>query len=182
VTNDTQPIVIEIGTTREDVPFQGSTKIIAEFCKKHSFHFITVDMDPHNTHAADLAFKKMGVDFQAITMKGEDYLRDYSGRMDFVFLDAYDYDHGHHSELRQSRYRKYLGNPIDEQLCHQMHLKCARSVLSKISNLGAICIDDTWLFEGHWTAKGALAVPFLLENGFRLLEARNRAALIARNI
>ncbi len=177
---DRMPVLVEIGTTRENVPGQGSTRKLAEFCRNGGIHFITVDMDPHNTRMATDTFSQLGVPFEAVTMKGEDYLRDYAGNLDFVFLDAYDFDHGHHSELRQSRYTKFLGHPIDDQECHRMHLDCAQSVAVKLSQHGLVCVDDTWLEEGKWTAKGTLAVPYLLENGFRIVDARNRAALLER--
>ena len=41
-------------------------------------------------------------------------------------------------------------------------------------------VDDTWLENDAWAAKGTLAVPYLLANGFEVLEARNRAAVLAR--
>ncbi|MDP1547494.1 MAG: hypothetical protein Q8L87_15915 [Anaerolineales bacterium] len=173
-------VLIEIGTTRENVPGQGSTRKIAEFCLKHKLHFITVDMDPHNTRMAANMFASLGAPFEAITSKGEDYLRNYTGQFDFIFLDAYDFDHGGHSALRQSRYKKFLGNPIDEAACHQMHLECAQSVMTKLTGQGLVCFDDTWLVDGKWTAKGTLGMPYLLANGFKLLEARNRAALLVR--
>lgn len=176
-----QPVLIEIGTTRETVPGQGSTKKLAELCQKLSLHFITVDMDPHNTHRARELFKEMGVSFDAVTAKGEDYLRAYEGQFDFVFLDAYDFDHGMHSDLRQSRYKKYLGVPINDSDCHQMHLDCAQSVNAKLADRGLVCMDDTWLDDGQWTAKGTLAMPYLLNNGFKLMDVRNRAALLARD-
>jgi len=175
-----QPLMIEIGTTREKVPGQGSTRKLAEFCKLSGLHFITVDMDPHNTHQAAIMFEKLGSNFEAVNQKGEDFLREYDGKMDFVFLDAYDFDHGKHSKLRQSRYEKYLGGPIDEQKCHQMHLECAQSVLTKLSINGVVCLDDTWLEDGRWCAKGTLAVPYLLDNGFELIKARNRSVLLRR--
>lgn len=172
-------VLIEIGTTREDVPGQGSTAKLAEFCQAQEIHFVTVDMDPHNSRMASELFVRRGMPFEAITCKGEDYLRQYSGRMDFVFLDAYDFDHGKHSELRQSRYEKFLGNRIDEEICHRMHLDCAQSVLRKLSADGVVCVDDTWLgTDKLWTAKGTLAVPYLMDRGYTLLEARNRAVLL----
>ena len=175
------PVLIEIGTTREDVPGQGSTRKIALFCKNHDIGFVTVDMDPHNSLLAREMFIEMGLShFQAITMKGEDYLRQYQGMLDFVFLDAYDFDHGKHSEIRQSRYEQFLGARIDELQCHQMHLDCAESVLAKLAPEGLVCVDDTWLDNGKWTAKGTLAIPFLLANGFTVLESRNRAALLSK--
>jgi hypothetical protein len=173
--------MIEIGTTRENVPGQGSTRKLAEFCKEHGVHFTTVDMDPHNSQGAEEIFREMGVAFSAVAAKGEDFLRDRSQPVDVLFLDAYDFDHGKHSELRQSRYEKYLGARIDEQACHEMHLDCARSAVRLLSRAGVVCVDDTWLEDGAWTAKGTLAVPFLLDNGFELIEARNHAALLKRS-
>lgn len=176
---ETKRVLIEIGTTREDVPGQGSTAKLAKFCASNGLDFITVDMDPHNTHMARALFARNQLPFTAVTEKGEDYLRQYNGRMDFVFLDAYDFDHGKHSELRQSRYVQMLGSRIDEQACHQMHLDCAESVLQKLAPDGVVCIDDTWQGKDHkWTAKGTLAMPYLLEKGYALIEARNRAALL----
>ncbi len=173
--------LIEVGSTREDVPGQGSTRVIAEFCKRRGIHFVTVDMDPRNTKSAQVLFKKLGVDFEAVNQKGEDFLREHPGPFDYVFLDAYDFDHGKHSELRQSRYEKFLGHRIDDADCHRMHLECAESIASKLRLTGLVCIDDTWQDEnGHWTAKGTLAMPYLLENGFRVIEASNRAALLER--
>ncbi len=176
---DRQLVLVEIGTTRESVPGQGSTLKIADFCRMHDMHFITVDMDPHNTRMAADMFAKLGLPFEAVTMKGEDYLRETTREFDFVFLDAYDFDHGGHSALRQSRYEKYLGSPIDDEACHRMHLECAESMVRKLPPHGLVCLDDTWLEAGKWTAKGTLAMPYLLSHDFMLLEARNRAALLA---
>lgn len=173
--------LIEVGTTREDVPGQGSTRKLAEYCLRQGLDFVTVDMDPHNSRMARELFARLGAEFEAVTMKGEDYLRERSGPIDLVFLDAYDFDHGKHSALRQSRYEKYLGGRIDELACHRMHLDCAQTLTSRLWSHGVVCIDDTWLEDGRWTAKGTLAMPFLIENGFGLVEARHRAALLVRS-
>jgi len=173
--------LIEIGTTREDVPGQGSTLKLAQYCLRNQLHFITVDMDPHNSRMAQGTFQRLGAsDFEAVTMKGEDYLRQREGDVDLVFLDAYDFDHGKHSELRQSRYEKYLGARIDEQACHRMHLDCAETLVKRLWQHGVVCVDDTWQVDGAWTAKGTLAMPYLETQGFAVVEARNRAALLVR--
>lgn len=173
--------LVEVGTTREDIPGQGSTLLLAELCQKIGVEFITVDMDPNNSLLAKSLFASRGINAQAVNQKGEDFLRDFQGNLDFAFLDAYDFDHGMHSDLRQARYKKYLGAAIDEQECHKMHLDCAKSIVEKLSKDGVICIDDTWTDEkGNWAAKGTTAVPFLLNNGFEILDARNRAVLMKR--
>lgn len=175
-------VLLEIGTTREDVPGQGSTKQFAQFCLKHDLHFITVDMDSQNTERAKQMFAEIGAEhFEAIHMKGEDFLSSYQGELDFVFLDAYDFDHGNHSELRQSRYQKFLGSNISDEQCHRMHLVCAAHVVKNLSQNGLVCMDDTWLDDAAWTAKGTLAMPYFLSHGFELVDVRNRAALLRRS-
>ena len=180
--SDRTPVLIEVGTTREILAGQGSTRKLAELCQLLDIRFITVDMDPRNTRNAQRMFAREGVSGQAITARGEDYLARYSGEIDYVFLDAYDFDHGNHSEWRQDRYEQFLGDRIDEEKCHQMHLDCAHSLIEKMAPGGLICFDDTWTTEdGAWAAKGTTAMPFLIANGFEVLEKRNRAALLSRS-
>lgn len=172
-------LMVEIGTTREAIPGQGSTRKLAELCAHLNIDFITVDMDPANTRRAQRTFQRFGFPFTAITAKGEEYLAAFSGRIDYIFLDAYDFDHGKHSEFRQDRYIRFLGNRIDETACHQMHLECAEALLTRLTSDGLICFDDTWLDDaGNWTAKGTTAMPFLLKNGFEIVQAKNHAALL----
>jgi hypothetical protein len=173
---------IEIGTTREQLQSQGSTSILAELCNRRNYHFLTVDMDEHNGRMANEMFQRNGYPFKAISAKGEDFLHQWQGEFHIVFLDAYDFDHGGHSDLRQSRYKKFLGSKIDQEACHQMHLDCATAIHDKLAVNGIVCVDDTWLDEkGHWTAKGTLAIPFLIDNGFSIIEQRNNAVLLERS-
>lgn len=174
-------LLVEIGTTRENVPGQGSTRQLAQLCQKHGLDFVTVDMDPANSRRAQRMFARMGLPFQAVTAKGEDYLAAHPGPIDYIFLDAYDFDHGQHSEIRQSRYETFLGDRISDAACHQMHLDCVIALERNLAQDGLICFDDTWLDEdGAWTAKGKTAMPYLLEAGFETVDIRNRAALLRR--
>lgn len=178
-----KPIMIEIGTTREDVAGQGSTLKLGKFCAENGIAFVTVDMDPHNSRMAKKNLSQCSEDFEVVTMKGEEFLKNYKGKVEYVFLDAYDFDHGKHSKLRQSRYQKYLGSDIIEKDCHLMHLECAKSLNNLMSEEGVICIDDTWCDEkGEWAAKGKLAVPYLLDNGFEQLSIGNNAVLLQRKL
>lgn len=176
-------IMVEIGTTRETVPGQGSTRQLAMLCADLGIDFVTVDMDPANSRRAQRMFRRLGLPFSAITSRGEDYLAAFEGVIDYVYLDAYDFDHGKHSEMRQGRYEQFLGKRINDIDCHQMHLDCAKSLVEKMSSNGLICFDDTWTEDnGDWAAKGTTAMPYLLTNGFELLETRSRAALLKRHL
>ena len=175
-------VLIEIGSTRERVPGQGSTEKLARVCAGLEMDFITVDMDARNTAMARRLFRRLGLPFRAVTAKGEDFLAAWQGPIDYCFLDAYDFDHGNHSELRQSRYEAFLGSRIADAQCHQMHLDCALSLVKKLAPDGVICFDDTWTDEdGAWTAKGTTAMPYLLDHGFKVILARDRAALLVRS-
>lgn len=173
--------LIEIGSTRENLPGQGSTEKLARLCKSHGMHFVTVDMNPLLIERAVELLAGIDSGFLAICAKGEEYLSSCSREIDFVFLDAYDYDHGYHSQERQAAYERHLGKRINNEDCHLMHLECAKALLDKLSDAGLICFDDTWKTGGAWQGKGTLAVPYLLENGFLIVGTGYRSVLLSRD-
>ena len=177
---DKKLVMIEIGTTRELVGGQGSTEKLARFCHDRKLHFITVDMDPINTESAREFVQKIDPEFELVAAKGEDYLAGYKEQIDFVFLDAYDFDHGNHSSARQTRYERVLGERINDAACHQMHLDCAISLASKLSRWGIIAFDDVWFKDGSWRGKGTTAMPYLLANGFQVTHLANNVAILVR--
>lgn len=161
--------MLEIGTTREPLPTQDSTRILSEFCRDHGWHFTTCDMDPANTASAQAMFDKLGVPFTAVTAKGEEYVTDPNHVFEVVYLDAYDFDHGQHSEERQQRYEEHLGARIDQQACEVMHLEAMQGLTATAPPRCLVVIDDTWQdHDGRWLGKGPLAVPWALENGWTI--------------
>ncbi|MBI1263522.1 MAG: DUF115 domain-containing protein [Alphaproteobacteria bacterium] len=173
--------LIEIGTTRENVPSQSSTQKLAIFAALTGLRFITVDMDPANTAKAKEILKYINPGAQAVTQTGETYLRQHPAALEFVYLDAFDFDHGQHSEARQASYRKYLGTEISDPACWKMHEDCAETILARMVKGGIVVLDDTWTDEeGRYAGKGKLAAPLLLENGFSVL-AKTRRTLALRN-
>lgn len=160
--------MLEVGTTREPLPSQDSTRILSKFCQEQGWHFTTCDMDPNNSARAVELFREMQAPFEAVTDKGEDYIARQRRAFDVVYLDAYDFDHGKHSEERQERYQSILGSRIDQQDCEIMHLK-AMQALNHAGRRGClVVIDDTWRekAKGPWLGKGPLAVPWALRNGW----------------
>ena len=160
--------MLEVGTTREPLPTQDSTRVLSQYCQERGWDFTTCDMDPLNTARAAELFAGMGAPFTAVTAKGEDYLAAQRRAFDVVYLDAYDFDHGDHSEIRQQRYQAILGSRIDQHECEVMHLQ-AMQALNHAGRRGClVVIDDTWRDdpEGPWLGKGPLAVPWALRNGW----------------
>jgi hypothetical protein len=176
-------VCVEVGSTREDLPGQSSTLELARKCNELGMHFITVDMDPSNTESAKSTLERINKAFQAVNAKGEDYLTQYSGRLDFLYLDAFDIDHAYHSNRRRERYREFLNSDISDQACHAMHLDCAVAAVKVIPVGGEIIFDDAWRSGATWGGKGTTAMPFLLSKGFEVVrETKNTVCLRRKSI
>jgi len=174
--------LVEIGTTRECDPGQKSTEKLGIFTAMLGMRFITVDMDPINTAHARRVLSYINPLSHAITAKGEDYLASLSEPLDYIYLDAFDFDHGKHSEDRQLRYRVNLKTVISDDACWHMHLQCAQSIITKMEEGGIVVIDDTWTDgNGEFDGKGKLAVPLLLAHGFEIIARTPMAIALQRS-
>ena len=155
-------VLVEIGTTREIMTGQDSTKFFYDMSKQLGFKFVTIDMDEENSNNARSRFPGIS----AITMNGEDYLREYDGLIDFVYLDAFDFWHPNHSQKRKDKYKNILECEISNEACHQMHLECCSILLNKMPVGGIILFDD--VLNHQYDGKGKTAIPYLLENNFKI--------------
>jgi len=172
--------LMEIGTTRERMVGQGSTEKLAIFTAFLGMSFVTVDMDPKNTRHAAAILPYLNPDAKAVTARGENYLKLEECAPDFVYLDAFDYDHGKHSEARQERYRNLLQTDINDEACWKMHEACAYAIKEKMHVGGVVVVDDTWTdIDGMYLGKGKLAVPLLLDSGFEII-AKTRMTIALR--
>jgi hypothetical protein len=143
--------------------------------------FITVDVDPINTERARHVIELLNPGAKAITERGEDYLATCTEPLDYVYLDAFDFDHGEHSAERQARYREVLRTEIHDEASWQMHQLCAAAIITKMSAGGIVVIDDTWTDEGgDFDGKGKLAVPLLLASGFTVIAQAPRTIALKR--
>ncbi|MEO0487292.1 MAG: hypothetical protein AAF092_15410 [Pseudomonadota bacterium] len=171
---------IEIGSTREDVPGQGSTARLAKLCKREGIQFISVDMDPEQVERASQTIAKHSPDFKAHQAKGEEFLEAFEGPYHFLYLDAFDIDHAEHSERRRSRYKEILGTDIGNEACYEMHLRCAQAATKSMPAGGVVSFDDTWRADGRWQGKGYTALPFFEQNGFSITRETGNTVLLVR--
>jgi len=173
--------LVEIGTTRERVAGQGSTEKLAIFTAFLGMHFLTVDVDPKNTKRVDGVLRYLNPDAKAVTARGENYLKLEERAPDFIYLDAFDYDHGKHSQQRQNRYRELLQTDINDEACWKMHEACAHAIKEKMREGGIVVIDDTWTdADGTYLGKGKLAVPLLLDSGFEIIAKTSMTVALRR--
>jgi len=170
-------IIIEVGSVREYMEGQNSTGFFMELCKKHGMKLISVDMDKDcsmNVHneAKKLDFKN----YEAITMRGEDYLKSIN-TFDYLYLDGFDYYHDYHSQERKDKYKKNLNTEITDKNSWQSHLEMVQHVYKKSNEYSLICIDDVF---NATKGKGCLAIPFLLQNKWKNLENKYNASIFSR--
>ena len=138
-------------------------------------------MDPANTKHAIQVFQLLNPAAQAITQKGEEFLADYPDLFDYVYLDAFDLEYKGHSEQVHGRYEQLLETEITNEAAWVMHLKCAESIAEKMREGGIVALDDTWVDDkGDYHGKGKLALPYLLERGFKIIASSDQTYCLKR--
>ena len=171
-------IIIEVGSVREHMEGQNSTGFFMKLCKEHNMKLISVDMDKDcsdNVHkeAEKLNFKN----YEAITMKGEDYLETIDS-FDFLYLDGFDYYHQWHSDERKEKYKKILNTEITDEGSWKSHLDMVKRVYKKGNKDSLLCIDDVL---SATKGKGCRAIPFLIQNGWKSIESKYNAEIFKQS-
>jgi hypothetical protein len=162
---------IEIGSSRAGD--DGSTNVIAAWAKQRNSHMVTVDFDP----AVCTALEGQALsNVKIINSTGEDYLRSTKGPISFLYLDNFDWDwHPLDTEAfvleQQHRYGE-LGYSMTNLTSQMAHLTQTILIMPHMTPRSLIVCDDTWYNEhwGHYSGKSGAAVPYLISQGYRILE------------
>lgn len=171
---------IEIGVDRGE----GSTKYFADQARSRNVSFVGVDID---TDQIELATKNCSVDgklpenVELVVDKGEDYLKaqhDTDRQFSLIYLDNFDWDYWldvpdePFVPAQRAKYPGLLGIPmlnINSQLTHFIQ---ALNMMPLLTDNCLVVCDDTWLEprDGVFIGKCSAVVPFLLSQGFRIVE------------
>lgn len=173
---------LEIGIDRGE----GSTKFFADKARERGVNFVGVDMDPDQIKLATENVSQGGVlpeNVEIIHNKGETYLQELSKtnsnrKFSMVYLDNFDWDfwldiqpEGFVEGVKQ-KYRDILGQEMTNMTSQLTHLAQAISMLPLLTDKCLIVADDTWFEprEGIFIGKCSAVVPFLITQGFRIIE------------
>ena len=168
-------LMVEVGSERG----HGSTLALAELCKANGFNFVTVDVDAAISADAGKIVRGVSPGFEAVCDYGEKFLETTDRTVHIAYLDAFDFYHPHHPEDRKAAYAS-RGTEITDDNAAAMHLACAKA-LKRCSPIGGyVCFDDILTDGPEWKGKGRDAIPWLMENGFELLEWRRTTAMLKR--
>jgi hypothetical protein len=154
--------LIEIGSERGE----GSTAFLDAYAKQHGLRFYTADIDPDVYRGAQRITR--GARLAAGTA-----LLKRVGQVSVAYMDGFDWiPEGLETEgwiTDQQRRYQALGRDMNNANCQAEHLAEARLLAERAADRCAVILDDTWC-NGSWSGKGALAVPFLESQGFRVVD------------
>ncbi|MCB1086662.1 MAG: class I SAM-dependent methyltransferase, partial [Verrucomicrobiae bacterium] len=145
-------VMVETGTIRAREDWKGagySTYLFGELASLLGGKLISVDVEPTHCTFARLQTSGFGENVRIVLGDSVAYLADYTGDpIDVLYLDSLDTTVEGHAEhgLAEARH----GAP---------HLRAG----------GLLAIDDTHFAKGAYHGKGALAVPWLLDQGFEVI-------------
>jgi hypothetical protein len=182
-------IFVEIGSSRNGD--DGSTRVIASWAKQRKCWLATIDFDPLITQALKKQFDDAVVTGQVpdnvdfINATGEDYLKwrnsiaateDNVEPISFLYLDNFDWNwHPLNTETfvleQQQRYDE-LGYTMTNLTSQMVHLNQAILAMPLMAPRSLVVCDDTWYNEhwGHYSGKSGAVVPYLIGQGYRILE------------
>ena len=158
-------ILLETGTSRGGVRNfagdGGSTIIFSHFAKDQKAHFFSIDLSrEYLKEARDGVEQAVGLAssyLHFITSDSVQFLSRFHKRIDFLYLDSYDFEED---------------NPLPSQMHHLREIEAAYPLLHEKS---IILIDDCDLPGG---GKGKLAIDFLLQKGWKVLLSEYQVLLL----
>ena len=143
-----RPLIVETGCQRQEYDLGAgmSSTLFGLWAQKHNGYVVSIDND--REHAALAARVTEGLPVDVRVGDSRIHLLSWEGPpIDLLYLDSLDaYLPGHAEHCRAE----------------------CEAALPSLAPGALILIDDTWN-DGQWRGKGALAVPWLLAQGWCLL-------------
>lgn len=175
--------IVEIGSVRESIT-DSSTKYFNDISKKYDVNFYSIDF---SEYCYELAKSLIGD--KAILGKGEEKIQEIKEPISILYLDNFDIinDSKHEASLR-TRIKKF-GNAYEKNnvdidptnlLSQETHLAQAQASLPKLSENGVVIFDDTPKLGERFGGKGALAVPWLVSQGLKILHTQGTGVLLCK--
>jgi hypothetical protein len=165
---------IEIGTSRDGD--NSSTQVIAKWANRFDQHLYTVDIDIENiSFVTNYNISNL----KTFHGSGENFLHNFAahlGLISFLYLDNFDWDwHPENSEqfvIEQRLRYSQLGLEMNNLNSQRAHLEQMTAALPYMAEQSIVVLDDTWYNKwwGHYSGKGGAVVPYLLNNGYQILE------------
>jgi hypothetical protein len=164
--------VVETGTIRSEAGLSGdgwSTIAWGWYCAETGGRAVTVDIDPNHLEVCRRLTERYAAAIEYVHADSLDFFRRWAeedrGEIHLLYLDSLDY--------------------TDPPASEAHHLAEAQAALSVLATPCLVLFDDTDAEPGEdevprSRGKGARAIPFLLEHGFRVEWSEGGQALLSR--
>lgn len=155
--------IVETGTARKMGNWNGdglSTYFFGDYCNRYGGHLWTCDISPEAINTSKLITKIFSNNITYITKDSLVFLDEFNEKIDLLYLDSFDSVNGKSKEASEH------------------NLKEVKTVINKLHVNTIIFIDD---YNPHDdTGKGIYSVPFLINNGWKLLNNNGFQAILIK--
>lgn len=154
-----EPQVVETGCIRAEDDFAGagfSTYVFGAYLQPRGGHLVSVDNDPGHCAFARQWTRCFGDTVQVCTADSVAWLKSSRERIDLLYLDSLDADHPRAGEHGLAE---------------------IEAAYSRLRGRSLVAFDDTVYRANGFHGKGALAVPWLIERGWRVLASGHQTIL-----
>ncbi len=179
-------IIVEIGSDR----WEGSTAYFADLANTHHTRMITVDLDPEAYHRVIKTVNKDHLErLEFVCADANDWCQSFDQRarqIKVLYLDNFDWDWepslpSEDIQKQQAWYRK-MGLEMTNLNCQASHLDQMITLMPYMSQRSVVCIDDTYLYNGVYIGKGGAVVPYLMTQGYQILQSGEYGVILGRGI
>lgn len=168
-------VIVEIGSARETNNEESSTFYFNQIAIKNNTEFFSVDFSEKSWLMAKSIVKEM-----AILSDGNLFLKNFRNytkkNISVLYLDNFDviYNEKHKISLLSRVGSVYEENNeiLNNKRAAEVHLEQLITSLNFLNDDAIIIVDDTKFIDSSWWGKGALVVPYLINNGFKILSQK----------
>jgi hypothetical protein len=168
-------VIVEIGSARETNNEDSSTFYFNKIAINNNTEFFSVDFSEKSWLMA-----KEIIHENAILSDGKLFLqnfRNYTNKnISVLYLDNFDviYNEKHKISLLNRVGNIYQENNenLNNQRAAEVHLEQLVTSMKFLNDDAIIIIDDTKFIDSNWWGKGALVVPYLINNGFKVFSEK----------
>ena len=178
----TREVIVEIGSDR----WEGSRAYFADLANTHHMRLVTVDLDP----GAELRLRKTVLPdhvhlVEFVQAEGTSWTKQYQGpAIKVLYLDNFDWDwqtNRNQSMIQQQvAWYKSQGIVMNNMNCQTAHVTQMVNLLPHMSDQCLVCVDDTYEYNGVFIGKGGAVLPYLLGQGFGIVEAKDYGVILGR--
>lgn len=179
-------VIVELGSDR----YEGSTAYFADLAITHHSRLITVDIDSEaypriiKTVSAEQLHKLEFCCAEAVSWTQQFALKQKSIKI--LYLDNFDWDwevdKPNEMIVKQKKWYRDLGIDMNNLSCQASHLNQMINLLPNMATQSIVCIDDTYEYNGIYIGKGGAVVPYLILNGYSIIETGDYGLILGRNL